>query len=423
MKNFLSCVFLLIGLSGIAQQKGNPHYDFEDSIRVRYKDKPAKISWLMNDLSVSGYHKEAKVLESSNQNSNRQVPLQFSDILLEPARAAILREAEDYNVLMLNESHIRPEHRLFVKSLLKDLYEKGYRVLLTEGLQIKNQLNQNGAPTSKDGLLLNEPNYAQLFRYALKLGYTIEAYEYSGSEKWDDSVKLDKFGSVKYIGYNPPDSLIMIYDENGLKEYFATDNREQGQAQNAYAAIAKHLPQKTIMMVGEGHINETHERLGERLKKLLGMDVLTIEQTMLSDKIFITDTLKNDTLKPGYAAFIRYKSTRKGYQYNSPYFAADYIMANAIYPDKLGRPGYLFTDVEERKVYYPEKQAGSSADYLYAAYFSSEFKKFGNKAIAVDVLYVPAGSAAIPLLLYPGNYKLLRKHRNGATDIIDVKIP
>ncbi len=251
MKTLLSCIILLIGVGVKAQQTGNPHYDYEDSIRARYKDQPAKISWLMNDLSVSGYLKEAKALEASRQSNNRQVLLPFNDISLEPAKLAILNAADKYNVLMLNESHIRPEHRLFVKSLLEKLYHKGYRVLLAEGLKLNNQLALNSAPTSNDGLLLNEPTYGQLFRYAMKLGYSVQAYEYYQSDKWDDSVKLDKYGSVKYISRNPPDSLIVIYDENGLKEYIFTDNRERGQAQNAYSIIKKYLPMKAIMLVGK----------------------------------------------------------------------------------------------------------------------------------------------------------------------------
>ncbi len=138
------------------------------------------------------------------------------------------------------------------------------------------------------------------------------------------------------------------------------------------------------------------------------MDIMTIEQSMLSDKVFITDSLTNDTLKPRFDAFIRYKTTHNTYKENNPNFTVDYIMANAILPDSLGRPGYLFNDVEDRVAYYPAKQTGTLADYLFTAYYSSEFEKFGNRAIAVDVLYAPAGSADIPLLLYPGTYKILR---------------
>lgn len=421
---FISGFFILLFLVSAngTNPRGNPAYNFPDSIIFKFKDRPEKMGWLINELAISGYHREAKMYEAIESPDGNVVYMDLSQIELKSVTETILEEARHHNIVMFNESHIRPEHRLFVKSFLKGLYQQGYRVLMVEGLQQKNGLDSNKCPVSEDGHFINEPNYAQLLRYALKLGYAVPSYSYYVSDKWDDSVILDKYGSVKYLSYDPSDSLIKIYDKNGLKETIFTDNREAGMANNAFKIIKKNAPDKIVMMVGEGHINELHGRLGERLKVLMKEDILTIEQTVLSDRSIIADTLLKDTLRAIKPSFIWDKRSNKTYKSKNPYNHVDYSLVNAIIKDSLGRPGYLYNDVEPRKIYFlPGKSVGNKPS-VFAAYYADEFKKFGEQAIAVDIVHIKDVQQRIPLLLYPAVYKIVKRNTEGTFEVYDVKI-
>ena len=43
-------------------------------------------------------------------------------------------EAEKYQIVMINEAHHVPQHRVFTYRLLEDLWQKGYRYLALEAL-------------------------------------------------------------------------------------------------------------------------------------------------------------------------------------------------------------------------------------------------------------------------------------------------
>ncbi|HMV26362.1 MAG TPA: hypothetical protein PKA26_05730, partial [bacterium] len=91
----------------------------------------------------------------------------------------ILREAVNHQITIVNEAHHMPQHRAFISSLLKPLYESGYRYFATE------MLTDNVDAVKKDGYVSfqqngfypNEPVYANLIRKALEIGYTLVSYE------------------------------------------------------------------------------------------------------------------------------------------------------------------------------------------------------------------------------------------------------
>ena len=79
---------------------------------------------------------------------------------------------------MINESHHIPYHRLFVKSLLQDLYNAGYRYLALEALTLPtDSINIRRYPTQQDGYYIAEPLFADMLRTALKIGFKLERYE------------------------------------------------------------------------------------------------------------------------------------------------------------------------------------------------------------------------------------------------------
>ncbi|MBC3784187.1 hypothetical protein [Spirosoma utsteinense] len=69
-------------------------------------------------------------------------------------------------------------HRAFTTSPLKDLYQGGFRYLGAETLNSRDStLNQRRYPLIRSGYYTREPQYGNLIREALQLGYQLVAYE------------------------------------------------------------------------------------------------------------------------------------------------------------------------------------------------------------------------------------------------------
>ncbi|RFS21868.1 hypothetical protein DVR12_14545 [Chitinophaga silvatica] len=407
--------------------KGNPNYDFKASIinalEFRHRDTGVYNSMVANSLCTSGYYQDARHYDSLGRTFRSVKDLYFSEWDFKEADKIILENADKYRVTMFNEEHMRPEHRLFVKRMLAPLRQKGYSILMVEGLKYFNELSKNPCPVSTDGKYINEPNYAQLLRYAKRLGYSVYAYEAHTTTTWDDSIKLDKYGSMKYIAYNPPDSMSKIYDQNGLKEYIFSGERENQQALNAYSVIRQHPNAKVVMMVGVKHISKDETMMQGQLNKMLHDSIITFDQTDLNNTANFINAGTSDTLKARMPLIAMNKATGKTYHIPSSFPPdVDFNIINEMVYDSLGRPSYLFKDPEKRKTYYLPKTILKKSPILVTAYYTNELEQFREKAIAVDIFQYDNADQKIPLLLFPADYTIVYKESNGEFHQYQVKI-
>jgi hypothetical protein len=163
---------------------------------------------------------------------------------------SIIEEAGRHKVVMINENHFYPNHRLLLLEILPKLKEIGYNKLALEGLGDNQDsiLNQEGGyPTLKTGFYTSEQNFSNLIREAKSLGYEFVAYD-------DISAK----------------------------------NREVSQAKNLFEkTLEKHPRDKVLVLAGIAHILEKptkngNSRMATVLKSQYKIDPLTISQTHLS---------------------------------------------------------------------------------------------------------------------------------------------
>ncbi|TCK84720.1 hypothetical protein [Albibacterium bauzanense] len=163
----------------------------------------------------------------------------------------IVESAKDHQVVMLNENHFYPSHRILATDLLVKLRAIGYTYLALETLAETQDslLNLEGAyPTLETGYYTREQNYGNLLRQAKKLGYKFVAYE-----------NIDK-----------------------------TKDREIGEAENLFnKTIAIDPDAKVFVIAGISHILEEPTSDGKKwmatvFKEKYGIDPLTISQTQLS---------------------------------------------------------------------------------------------------------------------------------------------
>ncbi|HEX6430692.1 MAG TPA: hypothetical protein VF008_23530 [Niastella sp.] len=412
------CLYLLLFLPFIVTAQsttGNPHYDFAEHIVRKNGNGKVHLNRDMTDLSIAGYYHESRIYEDSLYGPPSPVYLTLRNKKIQDAREFILNEASKYRILLINEAHHKPQHRLFTKSLLQGLHGKGYNVFMAEGIKLKNGLESRSYPVNTDGTLLNEPAYASLIRYANKTGYTIHAYEYDAEKKgnlyWDDSIKLDQHGSVKYISYQPRDSMTLIFDEKGLKNTIMTSVRESAQAENIVKVMKMHPGSKFIIHVGHGHLYEDGPMMGAKLRALLkGEDVLTINQEFLTDRVPVIDTASHDTIRRDFDFVLQDINTNLFFNNSIP---VDYMVFNSQVHDSLGRPAFLLKDVEKRTVYNLPGKMLKDCPCLFSAYYQDEYEKEGPQTIAVDVVFIKDVRRSAPLLLYQGKYIVIKKNKEG----------
>ena len=191
------------------------------------------------------------------------------------ALAEITRRARDTRVVILNEAHWSPRDRAFALEVARALRPLGYSVLAAEAFI--NVAPDDGAPKpypidalARDGFArrntgsyTDDPVYADFVRQALGLGYRPVAYEMTGSQR-----------------------------QRGP----GVEVREQAQAENLVASVFARDPKaKALIFVGHSHVAEkplfdgegrSTEWMAARLKRMTGIDPLTIDQTGVSDTAY-----------------------------------------------------------------------------------------------------------------------------------------
>ncbi|MDI1303700.1 MAG: hypothetical protein PSX42_02405, partial [bacterium] len=126
--------------------------------------------------------------------------------------------AKENQVIMLNEDHYYPKHRLFAMELLETLKAKGYNYLSLEGFNITSK-EKESTPNYRNGLYTSEPYFAHFIRKAIALGFTV-----AGHENVDKGV-----------------------------------DREMGQAKNIIKILEKDPKSKIFVYVGHDHIEKKNE--------------------------------------------------------------------------------------------------------------------------------------------------------------------
>jgi hypothetical protein len=426
MRTLTAVVISLFCLPFSDNEKGNINYEFPDVIVKREFKSMDKVrdGTVSFTLATSGYYREC--LQYQDVDSTRlKVKIGVNRPKIIDGKDFIIEKAKSYRMVMINEAHDRPQHRIFTKSMLKALYDQGFHVLMVEGLWNSANAMSKGYPVDTDGGYINEPVYASMIRYARKIGFDIETYYYYENKKipyWDDTIKLDDRGSVKYINYRDKDSLVIKILPSGDELSYQTSRFEEEQAKNVYKIMQQHPGSKFLMHVGYCHLCEYAEsEMARKLKKMLkGEDFLTIDQTMFDERRDIIDTISHTNMKRDHPFFVEdginqsVNVTAGGHM--------DYFMFNGVLADSLGRPNYLFDDVEPRFVYNIPKSFTGPEDYIFAAYPLDEYNVEKEHTIAVDVVYAKKGAATPPLLLYKGKYALLRRGRDDVYKRMDIEV-
>ena len=193
---------------------------------------------------------ESFSIKQSAEGDDRPSPLDNPAYTAQPALSAIPELAKGYRAVFFNEAHNIPRTRTLTVQLLAKLRAEGFNYFAAETINSRDiGLQSRGYPTDNSGFYTEEPIAAEMVRTALKLGY-------------------------KVIGYDA------LSDVTG-------DARQAEQARNIHRQVFKSDPHARLVLdAGYAHIMEEGDFQGgssmaQYLHRWYGIDILTVEQTML----------------------------------------------------------------------------------------------------------------------------------------------
>jgi hypothetical protein len=297
------------------------------------------------------------------------------------ALSAIRTAAAKTRIVILNEAHHSPRDRAFALDVARTLRPLGYTILAAEafanpdnaGDSAVAQLARDGYPRFETGHYLKDPVFADFVRQSLALGFRPAAYEQKRSQSTPSG---------------------------GIAE------REQAQAENLAALLATNPGAKVLIFVGFSHVLEAPvdrggkqvEWMAARLKKITGIDPLTIDQANPSEVSLDRWGRDSDALvapRIGKASILRFAGAdlRVG-----PHgHAVDLQLFHPRTRFTHGRPSWLKTlGRTSRPV--PSELLPKTGRRLVQAFLARE----GERAIPIDQVLVEAGKPAPKLMLPAG---------------------
>lgn len=299
---------------------------------------------------------------------------------LRDALPEIVKLARHTSVVILNEEHQSPRDRAFALQVARALRPLGYSILAVEGFHSSsdaaererkaNLIADTGHLRLDTGVYTLDPVFADFVRQSLEIGYRPVVYDYVAAK-----------------GAPAPAD--------------AAAHREQGEADNLMGSIFSQSPTaKVLIYVGYWHAAERPIEgemwLAGLVKKMTGIDPLTIDQTTLSPSAFgSSDRALYSVLKTRIARHsIVPMNGGTPVKFGPLGAAVDLQVAHPPTHLVRGRPDWIFA-MGRTAVEIPAKLRPRTGRVLIQAFLANE----AADAIPVDQVVVTAGQKPPPLLV------------------------
>ena len=321
--------------------------------------------------------------------SQKQIDSIHNKYQIVPALNYIVKQAKSKKIVIINEAHNNSSHRVFTESLLQKLYDSGYKNLgleaLSNGKKMDSILNKRKYPIRKSGYYIKDPQFGNLVRTALKIGYKVFPYERTS-------------------------------DVNGKE-------REIEQAKNIKKIIDQKPNQKFIIHCGFDHVLEgNHKNWGKamagRLYEFTGINPLTINQTKYSERS--NPKLNNSLLKALNLnePSILLNKNGKPLKYIRREAFTDIAVLHPTTKYLNGRPNWLF-DSQKKDVKINLKDINISFPVMALAYLKNEDI---NKAIPTDIIEIKYRNKIGHFALENGIYNIVINNELGESLKFEMEI-
>jgi hypothetical protein len=288
------------------------------------------------------------------------------------AAHAITNLAATQRIVMVNEAHHDAHDHVLVLTLLPRLRKLGYNYFAAEALvEDGASLSRRGYPVTTSGTeYLHEPLYGEIIREAIRLGYTLVAYDPTGP----------------------------------------TTDRDADQALNLYKRVfAKDPKARLFVLAGYAHIDKAKGELGNympmamRLQQLTGLPSLSVDQTRFRE---VCPPQRNGVY-PWMVSVYQPRAPIVLQQLGgTSLWSADPKLydASVILPPPHGgkRPDWLTLDGQRRSLRIDTALCAGKIPCVVEAHYANE----PDNAIAADRYTFLAPKETSHLYLFPGRYRL-----------------
>lgn len=316
-----------------------------------------------------------------------------------PAKEAILKAATDREFVLFNEAHHIPMHRHFLKRMLKDFKDLGFKYLGIEALTncevfgsqfpdlpCDTSMNERGYPLYSflSGTYTREPQMSNLIREAIQLGFTVYPYEEAGA------------------------------------------TRERDQAENIKTFWEDHNDGKHLILCGFAHLLEKRDTstayssgkmMGYYLKELTETDPLTINQYILTEAV--------DSLELPHYQYINLKEPSVLMNEEGAFYTGspdnefyDLLVYHPRTQYILGRPSWLWNDTSLQAVFIAPEKISIAYPILAKARYKSDL----SEAVPIDIIELKDKTDQKCLLLPKGTFIINLINREGVEQVLTFEV-
>ncbi len=258
----------------------------------------ARSSRVLRDLSfISAFEElyQRDVIEDNESVDAIMNLLDDSSVSL--AKPFIVQQSQSTQLVIINESHYRPEHRLFTAELLESLYDKGYRYLALEAI-FSNQKSdftrypenqyylgdttilKRGFPLMKacSGTYVKEPQFGNMIRRAISIGYSIIGYEENGQDR-----ELNQAKNISKIFNRDPQAKVVVHcGYSHLIEDETYHHKKRGLLMAAQLKLLTGINPLTINQSQYSNIQNLSESIFKKVKLREPIVIFPTEQAFVS---------------------------------------------------------------------------------------------------------------------------------------------
>ncbi len=373
MKFLLTSLF--VSILYFAMSQNEEIYPFSADIEQKIDTSSSNFKYQIGgtEYSFIGKHQKALLTYERERAPKIYVPIKedstiMNDFSVENGRNYILEQSKKEKIVIINEAHHIPNHRIFTQSLLAELYQNGYRYLGLEAITDE-EINTRNFATTESGYYTNEPSFGNLIYEARKIGFTIFGYE-ANSENM-----------------------------NSGRE------RDSAQAKNIQHFMEANPNGKVLIHCGYQHVYENnHSSWGRamagRVKDFTGIDPFTIDQTIFIERSSSEFSHIFSRIESPFP-FVFMKGEKPLNSYRGAPQQVDVILVHPMTKYVNERPHWI---AENKFIYTLEKEPTKQIVQV-LAYRVGEHEKNG---VPVDIVEYSSDSP-IPLYLPAGEYRIIIK--------------
>lgn len=328
-------------------------------------------------LSFSGYYREALQIWDKNGvrklKNTEEDSLYFTSSNKVNAKDYVIEQSKNTQIIIINEAHHVPKHRTFTKSLLKELYDNGYRYLGLEAL-FDSTINKRKFPVIETGYYTKEPEFGNLISEALKIGFTLFKYEASEGKNGKEREIEQAANIQKYMESNPKGKVLI---HCGYAHAYENDYPAWGKA-----------------MAG-------------RLKENMKIDPLTIDQTKFLESLDIDNNHLFFWLNKAKEPIVLMDKNGQVFNRKNETTQTDIVIIHPQTDYINNRPDWLLKG--KKRYIIPISKIQKHQPLLILAYRNNEFE---NNGIPTDILEIIDNKTPSELYLTNGVYTIVIKDAN-----------